>query len=111
MPARTKARAKFDFGGRPFVWWIENEKYLRICSLDKKFIIACWLGTAPDAPEVVEITGPEFPGLSASEGRPLYVVAPPRKGASMGAWVHALLTWSFQRDRVLERVNLPPPFL
>src|SRR4051794_37607582 len=54
MAARTKGRAKFDFHGRPLLWWVDGDRYLRITSLDKKFVIAYPIGTEPEAPAVVE---------------------------------------------------------
>jgi hypothetical protein len=111
MPARTKRRAKFDFHGRPFVWWVDADRYLRISSLDKKFIIAYPLGTAGDAPPAVEVIGTEFHGINSTEPRPLWFVAPPLPATSMGAWVHCLLTWSFDPSQKLERVDRPPQFL
>jgi hypothetical protein len=103
MPARTRRRAKFDFQGRPFVWWVDADRYLRICSLDKKFIISLSLWGA--APEVVEVIGQEFPGLDRSERRPVWLIAPPASGTSMGSRVNELLTWSFARDRPLTRAD------
>ena len=38
MGVRKKGRVKFTFGGRLFVWWIDNDTYLRIASDDKRFI-------------------------------------------------------------------------
>ena len=111
MAARTKGRAKFDFRGRPFLWWVDADRYLRITSLDKKFIIAYPMGTESAAPAVVEVIGSEFPGVESSEGRPLWFVAPTLPSTSMGAWVDRLLTWSFDTSQQRERVNAPPRFL
>jgi hypothetical protein len=94
MPARTKRRAKFDFRGRPFVWWIDGDRYLRISSLDKKFVIAVPMETGSDLP-FMEVIGHEFPGIDPSEPRPVRLVTPPPPGKSIGAWVDQLLTWSF----------------
>jgi hypothetical protein len=108
MPARTKRRAKFDFRGRQFVWWVDGDYYLRIISLDKKFIIAYPLVTERERPAVVEVIGTEFPGLDCSL-RPLWFVAPELPKASMGAWVDKLLTWSFDPNQTRVRVNGSPP--
>ena len=110
MPIRTRGRAKFDFRGRAFVWWIDNDKYLRIASLDKKFVIALLLGADIDAPGVVEVTGQEFPGLDQSERRPVRLVVPWPEGKSMGAWVDELLRWSFDPGHALIRFNGPVRF-
>jgi hypothetical protein len=117
MPARTKGRAKFDFRGRPFVWWVDADRYLRISSLDKRFIIAAPMGTAIDMPPVIEVIGQEFPGLDPSERRPIRLVVPesdsgecPAPGTSMGAWVDELLRWSFDPGRALIRFDGPIRF-
>ncbi|MCC6359981.1 MAG: hypothetical protein IT450_14650 [Phycisphaerales bacterium] len=109
MPARTKGRAKFDFRGRAFVWWVDGDRYLRIASLDKKFVIALVLGT--EDCEVVEVSGAEFPGVETTEPRPLWFVAPPLPKTSMGAWVERLLTWSFDESQSRRRIDKPPRFL
>ena len=111
MAARTKGRAKFDFHARPFLWWVDGDRYLRITSLDKKFIIAYPMGTEPEAPAVIEVIGPEFPGVESSEERPLWFVAPTLPSTSMGAWVDRLLNWSFDTSQKRERVNARPRFL
>jgi hypothetical protein len=45
-------RAKFDFRGRPFVWWVDGDFWLRIASLDKRFVVAYALGRTSDQPPV-----------------------------------------------------------
>jgi hypothetical protein len=105
MPARTKGRAKFDFRGRPFVWWVDGDYWLRIASQDKRFVVACALGRAADQPPILTVHGPEFPGLDPSEPRPVHLVLPKTKGDSMGAWVEQLLTWSFDHARELTRTE------
>jgi hypothetical protein len=107
MPARTKRRAKFNFRGRPFVWWIENDKYLRISSLDKKFVIAYPMGTHADNPDVIEVIGHEFPGIDSSEPRPIWLIVPKPSGV-MGAWVNHLLHWSFDSTHESQRWAAPP---
>lgn len=109
MGARTKRRAKFDFHGRPFIWWIDRGYYLRVSSLDKKFVIAYPLGTELDAPTCLKVFGPEFPGLESLPIRPVWLVAPAVSG-EMGSWVDHLLAWSFDSARVLEEGE-PPRFI
>ena len=109
MGARTKRRAKFDFCGRPFVWWVDSGYYLRISSLDKKFVIAYPLGTEPNSPTCLEVIGPEFPGLEASTLRPIWFVAPAVSG-DMGGWVNDLLAWSFDPTHALVKSD-PPRFI
>ena len=109
MPARTKRRATFDFHGRPFVWWVDGDKYLRIASLDKKFVTAHRIGRALGEPPTVEVIGSEFVGLVPTESRPIFFVAPEPSGP-MGAWVDQLLRWAFDPDRPLVRFDGVPRF-
>ena len=105
MPARMKRRAKFSFGGRLFVWWVDADRYLRISSADKKFIIAFHLWTDPGALHVLDVIGQEFPGIDPFERRPIRLVVPHPGGASMGAWVDGLLRWAFHPEHELDRSN------
>ena len=110
MPARTKGRAKFDFRGRAFVWWVDADYWLRVSSLDKKFVIAYALGTAADTPPVVGVRGFEFPGIDRKEPRPVWLVAPELSGGpGMGSWVEQLLSWSFDPGHEINRTD-PPRF-
>ena len=114
MPARTKGRAKFDFRGRAFVWWVDGDYWLRVSSLDKKFVIAYALGRAADTPPVVGVRGFEFPGIDRKEPRPVWLVAPEfggsgGSGGSMGPWVEQLLSWSFDPGHEINRTD-PPRF-
>jgi len=108
MPARTTGRAKFDFRGRPFVWWVDGDRYLRIASLDKKFVIAFPLGRVPEDPPTIEVIGSEFPGLDPSEARPLWLVVPEPSYDSMGGMVDELLRWSFDSEQQRIRFDGPP---
>ena len=110
MPARTKNRAKFDFRGRPFVWWVDRDRWLRIASLDKHFVVAFALGRASDQSPILTVHGQEFPGLEPSEPRPVYLRTLEPVGTSMGAWVEQLLAWSFDQHE-LTRAEGPPRFL
>ena len=106
MPARTKGRAKFDFRGRAFLWWVDRDWYLRILSLDKKFIIAVPLGALPEESSVIEVIGPEFPGLDPAEARPIHLIGPHRTNSlSMGGWVNEVLTWAFDQTHQLIRTD------
>lgn len=110
MPARTKGRAKFDFHGRPFVWWVDGDYWLRIASLDKRFVVAYALGRALDQPAILTVHGQEFPGLKSSAPRPVYLLVPEPSGDSMGAWVEQLLKWAFDKSHELIQVEGPPRF-
>ncbi|MGC8644604.1 MAG: hypothetical protein ACP5XB_32465, partial [Isosphaeraceae bacterium] len=95
MPARTKGRAKFDFKGRPFVWWVDGDYGLRIASADKRFVVAVALGRASDEAPILVVHGQEFPGLPSGVPRPVHLIVPEPRGGSMGVWVEELLMWSF----------------
>ena len=72
MGARKKGRVKFDFNGRPFVWWIDNVTFLRIASDDKRFVVGNLL---IDRLDLLAVHGPEFPQLDDSS-RPAWFVMP-----------------------------------
>jgi hypothetical protein len=110
MPARTRRRAKFDFNGRPFVWWIDGDYWLRIASADKRFVVAFALGRAPGQLPILVVHGPEFLGLPSGGPRPAYLVVPEPRGGSMGAWVEELLTWSFSPRHQVVLSEVPPRF-
>lgn len=110
MPARTKGRAKFDFHGRPFVWWVEGDYWLRIASLDKRFVVALSLVHSLDQSPILAVHGPEFPGLEPAEPRPIYLTMLAPAPDSMGAWVEQLLTWSFDPSHELIRTEGPARF-
>jgi hypothetical protein len=112
MPARTRGRAKFDFRGRPFVWWVDGDRYIRISSLDKKFIIAFPIMAEVGRPPVIEVIGKEFAGLDSSERRPIWLKAPqPSPDKPIGAWVDDLLRWSFDPAHELVRIDGPARFI
>jgi adenine/guanine phosphoribosyltransferase-like PRPP-binding protein len=98
MPARSRGRASFDFQGQPFVWWIDGDRWLRIASSDKRFVVALPLLRGVRAPVVLTVTAQEFPDL-ASASRPAYVIAPATTGTSPGAIVSELLGWAFDPAR------------
>ena len=111
MPGRTRKRAKFDFCGRPFIWWIDRDYWLRIASADKRFVVAFALGRDPSQPPTLAVHGHEFPGLPSGVPRPAYVIVPDPRGESMGAWVDELLRWSFNPTRQLVLSEFHPKFL
>lgn len=70
--------------------------WLRIASLDKRFVIAFPMGRAADESETISVFGSEFTGLDPSGGRPIRWVVPAETGlASTGFWVERLLRWPF----------------
>jgi hypothetical protein len=110
MPARTKRREKFDFNGRPFVWWVDGDYWLRIASADKRFVVAYALWRAPNQAPILVVHGPEFPGLPPGLSRPASLIVPEPGGGSMGARVEELLMWSFSPLHQLVLSEVPPRF-
>jgi hypothetical protein len=106
MPARTKGRAKFNFHGRPFIWWVDGDRWLRIASLDKKFVVAVPLGVDYAVPPLLEVIGEEFPGLPEAMPRPVRLVTPRLFDNSalrgMGGWVESILEFAFDDGRATE---------
>ena len=105
MAARSKGRAKFDFRGRQFVWWVDGDKWLRIASSDKQFVVAVPLVKERDDHEVLVIHGPEFPGLPANERRPVVCRIPSLSQKSFGSYVGVILDWSFDPNHEIIEVN------
>ena len=101
MPARTKGRAKFNFRGRTFLWYITDDGRLHIHSLDKKFVIAVPLLRALNEPHVVDVIGQDFPGLDRTTARPIRIGLPEfaTEANNMGALVNAVLRWAFDARR------------
>jgi hypothetical protein len=109
MTARTKGRSKLYFHGRTFLWWIAGDRWLRIASLDKKFVVAFPLGRASTEPPSLVVSGQQFPGLDAV--RPVYLCIPDEPaGNGIGGWVDHILRWCFDPCHVIERRSRPPKF-
>lgn len=105
MPARTTGRAKFDFRGRPFIWWIDGDRLLRIASEDKRFVVSTPLLRETECASILTIHGSEFLRIEPSEARPIGLEIPTFKHKSIGAWVEQLLEWSFDDSHEILRVN------
>ena len=91
---------------------MDGDYWLRVSSLDKKFVVAYALGLAADSPPVVSVSGAEFPGIDRGERRPVWLVAPELSagsGGSLGPWVEQLPSWSFDPDHQITRTG-PPRF-
>ena len=95
MGIRKKGRAKFNFDGRVFVWWIDNEIYLRIASDDKRFVVAyLLLGET----SLLAVHGPEFPGLDDRK-RPAWFTIPQLAAEpEIGRHVNHILTVCFKTN-------------
>jgi hypothetical protein len=91
MGVRRKGRAKFDFRGRTFVWYVSQDTYVRIASADKRYSVSYnWYDSG-----VLKVSGAEFPGLDAAEKRPVYLILPRFTYPNLGALVNSILSWSF----------------
>ena len=108
MSIRRKGRTKFDYHGRQFVWWVDNDTYLRIASADKQFVVAYLLFDPNSTGPLLAVHGQEFPGVSSKESRPAWFVLPKLSAASMGSHVAEILDWCFQTENH-ERFTGDPP--
>lgn len=116
MGARRKGRAKFEHSGRKFVWWVDNDTFIRISSEDKSFVVAYLLYDVPtDVGGILAVHGREFPGLMESEPRPIWLIVPEEVSNalsnSMGALVNELITWCLEPTRDLQLYTGTPPTL
>jgi hypothetical protein len=109
MSIRVKGRAKFDYRGRQFVWWVDNDTYLRIASADKQFVVAYLLFDPNFIGPLLAVHGPEFPGVSRKESRPSWFVPPKFSATSMGGHVAEILDWYFQTENHERFAGTPPP--
>ena len=92
MGIRKKGRAKFDYHGRLFVWWIDNEIYLRIASDNKRFVVGHLL---VGESSLLAVHGPDFPGLEHNQ-RPCWFTMPPLRSPDIGRHVEHILNICFQ---------------
>ena len=99
MAIRTQGRAKFDYNGRSFVWWVHQDTYLRIASADKQFVVSYVLYDPDSVGPLLAVLGPEFPGIARTEPRPMFLVPPKLNWeCPMGRHVADILDWCFQSD-------------
>jgi len=110
MAIRTKGRAKFDYNGRPFVWWVDADTYLRIASTDKQFVVSYLLYDPDNAGPLLAVLGPEFPGIDRSEPRPVWFVPPIYSAETMGGHVADLLDWCFKTQDHDRFAGSPPSY-
>ena len=99
MSIRRKGRARFDYHGRQFVWWVDNDTYLRIASADKQFVVAYLLFDPDSVGPLLAVHGPEFPGVSNKDSRPVLLVPPKFSADSMGGHVADVLDWCFGTEK------------
>jgi hypothetical protein len=101
---RTKGRNRFDYNGRPFVWYVESETQLRIASVDKHFVVMLELvGHKP----LMSVAGQEFLGIPASVKRPTWLVAPRFNQTVGGALVREILDWCFDPEHEINLYDGP----
>jgi hypothetical protein len=92
---RTKGRNRFNYNGRPFVWYVADETQLRIASMDKRFVVMFELiGKQP----LMSISRHEFPGIPPSHPLPIWIVSPHFSQTVGGALVREILDWCFNPD-------------
>ncbi|MBN1909631.1 MAG: hypothetical protein JW818_07830 [Pirellulales bacterium] len=108
MPARSKKRSTFEFNGRMFMWYVDADMWIRICSADKKYVVAMLLYDPrldASVPSFLQVIGQEFPPANTTE-RPLGIALPDSLTRelkhSMGALVNAILQWSFDPSTQIE---------
>lgn len=114
MGVRKKGRTTLTHSGHEFVWWVDNDTYIRIASSDKSMVVAYLIYDVPeDVGGILCVNGPTFPGLSKTEQRPVWLVLPDSiRDAfqqSMGAVVNAILAWCLDPEHEIIRYerNLP----
>ena len=110
MSIRTKGRAKFDYCGRQFVWWVDNETHLRIASADKQFVVSYLLYDPESVGPLLAVHGPEFPGVSSTGSRPVWFVPPKFSATSMGGHVVEILDWCFKTEKHERFAGNPPAY-
>src|SRR5690242_2742182 len=99
MAVRKKGRSNIVVNGRRFVWWVHQEREVRIASDDKRFVVSYhW----HDSPRLA-VSGPDFPGIEPSEKRPVWLVPPTIAYRSPAGLVRQLITWAFSANRPLAR--------
>lgn len=95
MAIRSKGRSSIEVQGRSFVWWVHDEHEVRIASEDKRFVVAyCWVGNP-----VVAVSGPEFPGLSSTDRRPVLLRPPAFVYRNPGGLAREVIMWALYSTR------------
>jgi hypothetical protein len=102
---RTKGRNRFDYNGRPFIWYVVREAELRIASSDKRFVVMLELiGHNP----LMSVSGQEFLGIPSSVKRPTWIVSPRFNQPIGGALVREILDWCFDLEHEINFYDGPP---
>lgn len=69
MAARKKNRTRFEYLGRQYLWSYDDWR-VRLCSEDKKLVVAFFMGDPFGMDRHLEVIGPEFPGIEPTERAP-----------------------------------------
>jgi hypothetical protein len=105
MGARKKRRTRFEYLGKYYHWYDDGWR-VRICSEDKKFVIAYFIGDPWGDGAHLEVHGQFFPGVDAANPRPVRLCVPKfvtdEWQNSMGAFVNALIRWSVRESHRLK---------
>lgn len=114
MGVRKKGRTKFTHSGDDYVWWVDNDTYIRIASADKSLVVAYLIyDVSNDVGGILAVHGPSFPGIDRNEKRPIWLVVPHEIMAdserSMGAMVNAIITWCLDEEHEIVRYNRNVP--
>ncbi|MEM9346629.1 MAG: hypothetical protein AAGB26_08425 [Planctomycetota bacterium] len=98
---------RFEYRGKYFHWYNDGDRYIRIASEDKKFVVAYLLGDLYGMQSHLEVTGQDFPGIAATEERPVRICVPKfvedEFKTSFGAFVNALIRWCLQETHQIKR--------
>jgi len=113
MGARKKKRTRFEYLGRYYHWWYDDQWRVHVCSEDKKFVIAYFTGypfrDPPFDEPLIEVHGQEFSGIDDSEQRPVLLHVPKfvtdEWSKSLGALVNALIRWCIRESHKLTRAQ------
>jgi hypothetical protein len=108
MGVRKKGRARFEYLGEYFHWYLDDWR-VHVCSEDKTFVIAYFMGDPwGDGPHL-EVHGNRFPGLEDNSNRPVRLCVPKFVTSagtkSLGAFVNALIRWSLRTSHRIKYYN------
>ena len=105
MAVRKKGRSAIEVNGRSFVWWVHRDREVRIASSDKRFVVAYrWFGDP-----LLTVSGQEFPGISASEPRPVFLLPPGFAYRSPAGLARHVIQWALHSGQIeLQRVAVEP---
>jgi hypothetical protein len=99
MAIRKKGRSSIRVANRRYVWWVHDEREVRIASEDKRFVVSYHWTSTPR----LAVSGPEFPGIEPAESRPVWLVPPTFDYRSPAGLARQVISWAFASDRQLTR--------